>query len=543
MKNSLRPILAVAVIILVGFPLGFSGLLHAQEWTFVGSPITTRGFYDLHFLDRNTGWLVGIGATDTSQAVIIHTANGGTNWEVQSSGVYGFLEGIFFANKDTGYAVGSDRFKTKTAYILKTTDGGQLWQQQICPVAKANLTDVYFVTASEGWTVGQNAETHQGVILHSSDGTDWSESNFPVEPSHWYVLNAVRFVDASHGWIVGAEWSGPSGVPFILHTSNGGQTWVKQTHSLSRGDLIDLFFVGPDTGWVVGRTGFEISDNAILMRTINGGASWNLLAPPEGNIAASTFFISGSRGYLMVVNRTDTSAVSTLYATINSGDSWAPFASSVPDQWAYKLQVVSGSLHIFALFSKLLGIINMYSLQDLQYISVTPPEAFISLDDSFDFNAEGYDRHNSQMPITPTWSTTGGSINPQTGVYTATTAGDFTVTATVEGSSVTGTAQVHVTATSVEQVKIVPTEFALEQNYPNPFNPTTTIEYCVKEGSEVTLKIYDVRGQAVATLMQSTFLPGSYRIIFNAQHLPSGIYFYKIQMQDYQAVRKMVKLE
>jgi hypothetical protein len=128
-------------------------------------------------------------------------------------------------------------------------------------------------------------------------------------------------------------------------------------------------------------------------------------------------------------------------------------------------------------------------------------------------------------------------------VYTATTAGDFTVTATVEGSSVTGTAQVHVTATSVEQVKIVPTEFALEQNYPNPFNPTTTIEYCVKEGSEVTLKIYDVRGQAVATLMQSTFFPGSYRIIFNAQHLPSGIYFYKIQMQDYQAVRKMVKLE
>jgi hypothetical protein len=89
----------------------------------------------------------------------------------------------------------------------------------------------------------------------------------------------------------------------------------------------------------------------------------------------------------------------------------------------------------------------------------------------------------------------------------------------------------------------LPSYYALAQNYPNPFNPATTIEYCVKERCQVILKVYDLRGRHVATLVQGIQEPGSYRARFDARQLASGVYFYKISMGDFQEVRKMVVLE
>jgi hypothetical protein len=70
------------------------------------------------------------------------------------------------------------------------------------------------------------------------------------------------------------------------------------------------------------------------------------------------------------------------------------------------------------------------------------------------------------------------------------------------------------------------------QNYPNPFNPTTLIRYDIPEGSFVTLKIYDVLGNEIATLVNEEKLAGSYEVKFSATGLSSGIYFYKLQAGD-----------
>ena len=117
------------------------------------------------------------------------------------------------------------------------------------------------------------------------------------------------------------------------------------------------------------------------------------------------------------------------------------------------------------------------------------------------FTAKGFDQNDEEMTITPIWSTNSGTIG-QDGNYTATQAGDFTVTASVEGSAVTGTASVHVTSTGVDrQSDRQPEKFALYQNYPNPFNSQTAIEYSIKENCRVVLKIYDIRGCEVTTLV------------------------------------------
>ena len=94
----------------------------------------------------------------------------------------------------------------------------------------------------------------------------------------------------------------------------------------------------------------------------------------------------------------------------------------------------------------------------------------------------------------------------------------------------------------------LPTEFTLEQNYPNPFNPTTTIKYSIpsviasgaKQSLGVTLKVYDILGNEVASLVNEQKEAGNYEANFNASNLVSGIYFYKIQAGSYNQVRKMI---
>ena len=91
--------------------------------------------------------------------------------------------------------------------------------------------------------------------------------------------------------------------------------------------------------------------------------------------------------------------------------------------------------------------------------------------------------------------------------------------------------------------KQLPKIIKLHQNYPNPFNPVTTIEYDVKEPCKVKLIVSNLLGRAIKELVDSYQQPGKYFINVNMQENPSGLYFYKIQMGDFQAVKKMVKIE
>jgi hypothetical protein len=85
----------------------------------------------------------------------------------------------------------------------------------------------------------------------------------------------------------------------------------------------------------------------------------------------------------------------------------------------------------------------------------------------------------------------------------------------------------------------VPEGFALSQNYPNPFNPSTTISFDIPSGGHVTLKVYDLLGRDVATLVDRQMSPGSYEATFDAAGLPSGMYICRIVSGSYVGTRKM----
>lgn len=97
------------------------------------------------------------------------------------------------------------------------------------------------------------------------------------------------------------------------------------------------------------------------------------------------------------------------------------------------------------------------------------------------------------------------------------------------------------TIVSVEQVTAnIPESFALKQNYPNPFNPSTTIEFALQQAEHVTLSIYNLLGHKVATLLNERLNPGTYKTVFDAGNLTSGVYFYTLQAGHFKSTKKLV---
>jgi hypothetical protein len=86
-------------------------------------------------------------------------------------------------------------------------------------------------------------------------------------------------------------------------------------------------------------------------------------------------------------------------------------------------------------------------------------------------------------------------------------------------------------------------DYELGQNYPNPFNPTTQIDFSIKSAGMVTLKVYDMLGTEVASLVNETKEPGNYSTTFNADNLPSGIYMYRLSTSNFVDTKKLILLK
>ena len=92
---------------------------------------------------------------------------------------------------------------------------------------------------------------------------------------------------------------------------------------------------------------------------------------------------------------------------------------------------------------------------------------------------------------------------------------------------------------------VAPIEFSLDQNYPNPFNPSTTINFGLASDSKVMLKVFNVLGQEILTLVNGNMVAGAHKVNFEASSLNSGIYFYRLEANvangnNFVDVKKMI---
>jgi len=107
----------------------------------------------------------------------------------------------------------------------------------------------------------------------------------------------------------------------------------------------------------------------------------------------------------------------------------------------------------------------------------------------------------------------------------------------------------NITTDVEDETSSIPEKYSLSQNYPNPFNPSTTIKYSIpksvgkRHASSLQLKIYDVLGREVVTLVNKVQKPGNYEVQFNAQNFPSGVYYYKLKTGSFVQTKKMILLK
>jgi len=95
----------------------------------------------------------------------------------------------------------------------------------------------------------------------------------------------------------------------------------------------------------------------------------------------------------------------------------------------------------------------------------------------------------------------------------------------------------------INEIEPVPVQYSLDQNYPNPFNPSTSISYSIAKDGLVKLKIFNILGQQVSTLVNQVQSPGIYKVHFDASKLTSGVYFYKLDSEGFSVVKKMILIK
>lgn len=173
----------------------------------------------------------------------------------------------------------------------------------------------------------------------------------------------------------------------------------------------------------------------------------------------------------------------------------------------------------------------------LNKIVIRPDSASCSVGDTLQLSIAAFDQHSNSFPK-PTdilWQANGGTITQSMKFIAGNKEGIFIITAKVNGTNIIATAKIKIgnTSTSIEvrNIEQIPTDYSLYQNYPNPFNPETTIKYELPKKEHVILKIYDILGREVATLVNREQSPGKYEVKFNSQqkNITSGVYLYSLK--------------
>ena len=277
----------------------------------------------------------------------------------------------------------------------------------------------------------------------------------------------------------------------IIKSTNGGINWNILITAQFLGQFRSLFFTNELTGTIVGI-------NGTIWTTTNGGINYiqrYMMLPVQfadsslydiQYINSSTGFTSGNNGIIV--------------KTTNSGVNWSYLPTGTITQFP-SLYFINENIGYLAgtagrLFKTTNGGVNWIQ----QTVGVT--------DSFYDLEFINYNT---------------GWICGQNGRILKTTNGGSTWIKPINTE--------------------VPGSYKLYQNYPNPFNSMTNVKFQMLNAGNVSLKIYDVLGKEVTTLVNERFQPGTYQISFDGSGLPSGVYFCKLESGDFSAVTKMILLK
>lgn len=442
------------------------------------------------------------------------------------------------------------------AGVMRSTDGGENWVS-----VNSGPTDLTVNSLAEDSKGNIVAGTGAGVFFSADEGGHWTEKDDSI------VATSIEcMVIASNNDV----YVGPS-AKGIYKSTNGGDTWVRvrtgldsllqniwtlsispQGHifawDMNRGasrstdngnswaPIADLANV-PVNAFAFKSDGYAFAGGQGIYRSSDGGEHWTG--------ASNGLVLFGTSVYSFAVELNGDVFAGTLggvFRSTNNGDNWTSLNSGFA-KWVLALALKPTTNSLFAacgsdgLFRSTDNGLNWQRLTNgLDSASVgclavssdgnicagTVGEGvFVSTD-----NGQSWAQWVDGLSST---DITALAINSSGYLFAGTSGrGVFSSTSRV---------------TSVPGKTVLPSSFVLQQNYPNPFNPSTMIGYEVPTKSLVALRIYDVLGRVVATLVDEFMQPGTYEARFDGRFLPSGVYFYRLQAGSYSATKKLLLLK
>ncbi len=384
------------------------------------------------------------------------------------------------------------------------------------------LEAIQMTSANKGYACGSIVNSSSGSFLKTTNGgLNWQRTDYST-----YSVDDISFLNDYTGYAIGYAYSPLPGyyTGKILKTTDGGNSWAK-SDSISYGNFFKLKFYDINTGFIAGK-------NGQLYITTNGGANWlnRTLAfnwhEPQGVwcLNANIWFIGDGNKLNMTTNqgvnwvRNDSLPLSRFYFF----DQYTGIASGNN----YKIYKTTNSGVNWLVIS---GHPTMYSIA-LQFTDNNTgyhagPDTYISKTTNGGYNWV-------QMPVnTGDYIYALSFINNLTG-FVACRYGR--IYKTTNGGSV------FVANISNE----VPDKFELGQNYPNPFNQSTIFNLQCSMKGNVSVKVFDIMGREVQTLVNETLAAGTYQVRFDGSGLASGLYYYSMSIDGKQtAVKKMVMMK
>lgn len=426
-----------------------------------------------------------------------------------------------------GYASGTN------SAIYKTTNGGASWDSLVIPATiLRTLRKVEFVDANTGFVFSTGATGIVSTIFKTTNGgTSWDSLTLSgtLSGSSLGVYGA-HFLNANKGWIVNYT-------PRPYLTTDGGATWTEQSLVDNFGGfLYDIKMVDDSVGYCVGSSGRAY-------KTTNGGALWDTLTLPTRSYSFNSIempkpnvlMLFASTGVTMVT--TDGGATWTqentqgASVTLNGSAVWVNPQGTGGTYWAAgsNANVFKNSLSPIPVEMATFGASVVDGTVRLSWKTVT------------ELNNSGFEIErrsgNSEWTKIGFVAGSGTSVSTREYSYVDKSAANGKLSYRLRQVDYDGTASY----SNVVEVDLnSPFTFALDQNYPNPFNPSTTIKYRVAEKALVTLKVYDVIGNEVATLVNKEQDMGSYSLKFDASKYASGLYIYKLKAGKFEKTLKMM---
>lgn len=383
----------------------------------------------------------------------------------------------------------------------------QNWQLQNSN-HNGQLKGIHMISQTEGWACGD-----AGAMLHTINaGNNWSLITLTGSDLHQIV-----FKDASTGIVVGDNGT-------IFTTTNGGTNWISKNSSTSS-QLRGAGYAGGSTFYAVGDDGAatKSTDDGNSWTTLNSGTTERLLSVTAVN---QNIWV-GARNGLMLFSSNGGSAFNSMSN---------PATDDIKDiQFINESIGFAGGSNSFFMYTSNGG------------ANWTSRSAGIQVG----LNGLHFSNQNEGWVVGGAgtlYSTTNSGSNWI--AHTTQTGQDLNSIHSFDGLNAwsVGNSGVIISnyspSTGVEnELSEIPDQIILEQNYPNPFNPSTKISFSLPARNFVSLKVYNVVGSEIATILNDNLDGGYHEVTFNASGLNSGVYFYTISTNKFTETRKMILMK